>query len=69
MVYYSTIHTAELIYFDYNTQETMKIQLYPPDSSKFPSLYWRISQIYLTVTQTSTCISYVNYAQKRRYTV
>ena len=33
MIYYSTIHALELIYFDSNTQETMKKQLYPSDSS------------------------------------
>ena len=30
--YYSTIHALELIYFDSNTQETMKKRLYPSDA-------------------------------------
>ena len=36
--YYSTIHALELIYFDSNTQETMKKQLYRSCSSNFPPL-------------------------------
>ena len=28
-------------YFDSNTQETMKKQLYPSDPTKFLPLYWR----------------------------
>ena len=34
--YYSTIHAVELIFFD--TQETIKKQLYPSDSSNCPPL-------------------------------
>ena len=41
MDYYSTIYELELIYFDSNTQETMKKQLYPSDSYNFPPLHWR----------------------------
>ena len=37
--YYSTIHALELIFFDSNTQETMKKQLYPSDASSFPPLH------------------------------
>ena len=37
--YYSTIHALELIYFDSNTQETMKKQLYPSNSSNFQPLH------------------------------
>ena len=37
--YYSTIQALELIVFDSNTQETMKKQLYPSDSSNFPPLH------------------------------
>ena len=36
-----TIHAQELICFDSNTPETMKKQLYPSDSSNFPSLHWK----------------------------
>ena len=54
--YYSTIHALELIYFDSNTQETMKKQFYPSDSSNFPSLHWRNPAKGLTVTQAFTYI-------------
>ena len=37
--YYSTIHALELIYFNSNTLETMKKQLYPSDSSNFPPFF------------------------------
>ena len=60
MIYYSTIHALELIYFDSNTQETIK--------SNFPPLHWRIRQIILTVTKTFTCNFYVYYASEWRYT-
>ena len=50
MIYYSTIHALELIYFNSNTQETMKKQLYASVSSNFPPLHWRIQQIFLSVT-------------------
>ena len=70
--YYSTIHALELIYFDSNTQETMKKQLCPSDSFNFPPLQWRNPAKGLTVTQAFSlafaCISYVNNAQKWRYT-
>ena len=69
MNYYSTIHALELIYFDSITQETMKKQLYPSDSSNFPPLHRRNPATGLTVTQAFTCISYVNNAQERRYIV
>ena len=69
MIYYSTIHALELIYFNSNTQETIKKQFYTSDSSNFPPLLWRIPQIYFTVTQMFTCISYAYYVHKRRYTV
>ena len=69
MNYYSTIHVLELIYFDSNTQETMKKHLYPFDSSNSPPLHWRSLAKGLTVMQTLTCIPYVYNAQKRRYTV
>ena len=59
MNYYSTIHALELIYFDPNTQETMKKQLYPSNSSNFRPLHWRNPAKSLTVTQAFTCISYV----------
>ena len=59
MNYYSTIHALELIYFDSNTQETMKKKLYPSDSSNFPPLHWRNPAKSLTVTQAFTYISYV----------
>ena len=68
MNYYSTIHALELIYFDSNTQETMKKQLYLSDSPNFPPLHWR-NPAKVTVTQAFTCISYVYNAQKRRYTI
>ena len=59
VIYYSTIQALELICFDSNTQETMKMQLYPSNSSNFPSLHRRIPQIFLTVTQTFTCITFI----------
>ena len=62
-------NTKELIYLDSNTQETMKKQMYPSDSSHFPPLNWGIPKIFLTVTQTFTCNFYVYYAQNRSYTV
>ena len=55
---YSTFHTLELIYFDSNTQETMKKQLHPSNSFNFPPLHWRNPAKKLTVTQAFTCISY-----------
>ena len=61
MIYYSTIHALEQIYFDSNKQEMMKKQLFASDSSNFLPLHWRILQIFLTVTQMFTCISYVYY--------
>ena len=67
--YYSTIHALELIYFDSNTQETMKKQLYPSNTSNFPPLHWRNSAKSLTVMHAFTYISYVYYMQKRCYTV
>ena len=69
VIHYSTIHALELIYFDSNTQKTMKKHLHPSDSSNFPPLHWRIPQIFLTVIQIYTFISYVIIAQKRRYTI
>ena len=57
--YYSTIHALELIYFDSNTQETMKKKLYPSDSSNFPPLHCRYPAKSLTVTKAFACISYV----------
>ena len=57
--YYSTINTQELIYFDSNTQETMKKYLYPSNSSNFQSLHWRNPAKSLTVLQAFTCISSV----------
>ena len=65
MIYNSTIHALKLIYFDSNTQETMKKRLYPSGSTKVLLLCWRILQIFLTVTQTFTCFSYIYYAQKQ----
>ena len=47
MIYYSTIYAVEFIYFDSNTQETMKKQLYPSDSSNFLPLHWKILLIFL----------------------
>ena len=38
IIHYSTIHALELIYFESNTQEMMKKQLYPSDSFNFPAL-------------------------------
>ena len=59
----------ELSYFDSNTQETVKKQLYSSGSSNCPPLNWRNPAKALTVTQAFICISYVYNAQKRRYTV
>ena len=39
VIYFSTIHALELIYFDSNTQEMMKKQLCPSDSSNFLPLH------------------------------
>ena len=64
MNYYSIIHALELIYFDSNTQEMMKTQLYPSDFSNFPPLYWRNPAKRLTVTQEFTYISYIYNTQK-----
>ena len=61
--YYSTIHALELIYFDSNTQETMKKHLYLLVSSNLPPLHWRNPAKGLTVTQVFTCISYVSNVQ------
>ena len=63
------MHALELIYFDSNTQETMKNQLYPSDSSNFPPLHWRNAAKGLTVTQAFTYTAYVYNAQKQRYSV
>ena len=65
VIYWATNHLLARLCFDSNTQETKKKQLYPWDSSNFPPLQWRIPQIFLTVTQTMTCISYIYCAQKR----
>ena len=53
----------ELIYFESNTQETKKKQLYPSDSCSFPPLHWRNPAKDLTEMQASTCISYVSCAK------
>ena len=50
MIYYS-VHTLELIHFDFETQQSMKKQLYPSDAypsdaSNFPPLHWSIPQIF-----------------------
>ena len=58
VTYYSTIHALELIYFDSNTQETMKKHFNPSDFSDFPPLHWRNPTKYLTVMQAFTGISY-----------
>ena len=57
--YYSTIHAIELIYFDFNTQWTVKIHLKSSTSFNFPQLHpgnpansWIVSHIF-------TCICYV----------
>ena len=65
--YYSTIHALELIYFDSNTQETMKKQLYSSDSYNFPPIHWRNPAKGLNVTQASTCNSYIFNEQKWLY--
>ena len=59
MIYWAINHLLAKIYFDCNTHETMKKQLYPSDSSKFPPMHWITLQIFVTVTQTFTGISYV----------
>ena len=69
MNYYSTIHVLKLIYFDSNTQETMKKDFNPSDYSNFPPLHWRNPAKCLTETQAFTDISYVYNVQNRRYTV
>ena len=59
VIYYSTNHAQELIYFDSNTQKTTKRLLYPSDFSNFPPSNKEIPPKVLTVTLTFTCISYV----------
>ena len=68
MNYYSTIHALELIYFDSNTQETMKKQFILQILLTFRHCTEESRQS-LTLTQAFPCISYVYSAQKRRYTV
>ena len=67
--YYSTIHALELTYYDCNTQDRLKKQLYRSDSSNIPPLNWRNPVKDLTVMQAFTCFSNVYNVQKRRYTV
>ena len=62
--YYLTIHALKLTYFHSNTQETMKKQLYPSDSSNFPLLHWKKPTKTWSVTQAFTFIAYVYNAQK-----
>ena len=52
MTFNSTIHALELIFFDSNTQETAKKQLYPSDSSNFPPSpnVWRFKRSHLFLT-------------------
>ena len=52
--YYSTIHALELTYYDSNTQDRLKKQLYRSDSSNIPPLNWRNPVKDLTVTQAFT---------------
>ena len=44
----------------------MKKQLYPSDSYNFPPLQWKNPAKGLTVTQASTCISYVFHVSMRK---
>ena len=60
MNYYSTIHTLELIYFDSNTQETMKNVVV---SFRFFQLSAIALKKVLTLTQAFTRMSYVFKAQ------
>ena len=48
-----------MIYFDSNTQDTIKKKLDPSDSSNFPPLHCRNPAKILTVTQAFTYMSYV----------
>ena len=55
VIYYSTIHALELIYFDSNTQKTIKKQLESSDSSSFPPLHKEIPPTILPVIQAFKC--------------
>ena len=57
VIYWVTNHLLARIYFDSNTQETTKKQLYPPDFSSFPPLHEEIPPTTLTVIEAFTCIS------------
>ena len=64
VIYYSTNHAQELIYFDSNTYKTTKKYLYPSDSSNCPPSHKEIRPTVLTVKLLFTCISHVVDARK-----
>ena len=57
MIYWAKNHLLARTYFDSNTQETKKTQLYPSDFSSFPPLHEEIPPTTLTVIEAFTCIS------------
>ena len=57
VIYWATNHLLARIYFDSNTHETTKKQLYPSDFSSFLPLYEEIPLTTLTVIEVFTCIS------------
>ena len=57
VIYWATNHLLARIYFDSNTQETTKKQLYPSDFSSFSPLHEEIPPTTLTVIEAFTCIS------------
>ena len=64
VIYYSTIHALELIYFNSNTQKTMKKAFRTFKFFSFPPLHKEIPPTILTVIQTFRSISYVFNATK-----
>ena len=57
VIYWATNHLFARIYFDSNTQETTKKQLYPSDFFSFPPLHEEIPPTTLTIIEAFTCIS------------
>ena len=57
VIYWAANHLLARIYFNPNTQETMKKQLYPSGFSSFPPLHEEIPPITLTVIEAFTRIS------------
>ena len=57
VIYWAINHLLARIYFDSNTQETTKKQLYPSDVSSFLPLHEEIPPTTSTLIEAFTCIS------------